>query len=1272
MNSFQKYRDFVVGGFDQIAGGDRLTGLGTGIDGDERIGDILTVLGQNPVPMHGFDLTQNRVSSLDDDKAKVLTVQYYSNKFSNIADSKDIHPAFTDAIMDVARIFAKIDKFSEAGTRKQQLLQSLNYYLKASFIGEKAASVEPLITGFAPSKIHTETHQFYRHDLSIPYYLTIGADNDLIDINEFIKAPFGVKYVSLYHRLLIIALIIFSDTYTSGDLGNAINAVLANAKFETHLTNVTNLIMNGVGLIHSNMNLPIDDLEKYPKSMSSIIDALEKEYEAIMGYPANPSPYDQIGDVLGVAFRKVLQEDLLNILNNSNITNAITTYATYFDPNTGDARPTTIANHTLAIATPGSVDRVAVLHDITTGTNFGFGGSPISINSFIKTSAAAEADSLTNIQDRHVFLLGVEALTQLKQHISNIAGFATGGYNPYRIGGVVPTTNIGAIQNAQEEGGLPLEWVGIDTYAAQLCSADKTRGSLIALLHTKVLDLVSNIRNDTNTVFMNKMLTRYTIKLLFEQLLSANSHFGTNASGNFAAANFSADKYAHFYKTLLIVNSFKDTVAQRLRFSDGHYQEAITKLSNEMKNKFNSTAIETIFKTRNDTQYNDTTLNNDVVKTYIKRQLQCGETGKAFLEKNFTIMVRSNVLTGGSRKGFMGLYKQSGGAANLWVKTNIDFETLLKVDRPENYRLSINYTLINNKRVPSFAAQLPAYNPKIMGKVWYTSKNGNYDAATPAHAKNISMYLFTDLFTDLFNKLSVGSLGNNVLNVGGAIFSVRDVPVDMAWMNTKPTLFFLPLKKSDVIKNYLKTLRFDNGAQITDDIPKMLQDYADMIKTDLWSLENIKENGSGGLDYIYHNSATGENHNFYDKSNEEMCRSSILRFNPQDAVECSNFLSQCMMKDDTKGVDDCLSFIGRSKLYEPKFAKEDIEKLDPHIAFVILRRFGFDYVDKESEKYGPTRVVESVSEWYSRMKVQVENPNNAYGLTKDILAKMKKNENLLRYFHLLSQFINSNKRLLNKGIVPRNAQASTALLLSELKTEDVRIRPRVETKEGPQNLIARLITLNKAPVHNAFRTTDALNSLVPMPVPMNMFPVAAGLTTQFIPRSIMGMNMYGGSRTVAEEYVDSLNTNATTLEAYFKTLVNQLRLIKKDLSEPTKNRIQEKIRRFAEIEEEIKREVVVITDILNLITQFRIPIDVNNSDFDELKRLREKHISYLKRGTKEFENLRNVLVSIAEIFQKPEIMKQFEKVVKFTGNRLSNEVDRKNVRGPLGYEAFPL
>jgi len=251
-----------------------------------------------------------------------------------------------------------------------------------------------------------------------------------------------------------------------------------------------------------------------------------------------------------------------------------------------------------------------------------------------------------------------------------------------------------------------------------------------------------------------------------------------------------------------------------------------------------------------------------------------------------------------------------------------------------------------------------------------------------------------------------------------------------------------------------------------------------------------------------------------------------------------NQVAKCLLSGNPKSLAHCLDTIKDGDMFN--VARSEVNKLHPTVLVKLLATFGFT-LKKYSD--GLTRPIE-FSDWESKVL--------AATVTEEVAKQIKDNVKLMTYLKTVISIVRQNPVLLECNRVSRSDNSYAA-------------RAKIETFVQP---------VFTSPSGKPIFEQGVLLSAPAMPMGFNM-PLAAGI------QNVMGMGMgrlplYGMMGGGQSECI-----NADLLKRTFNSLFNRMERSGKVLVDEDKAKVENSIRRVAELE----RQLTKLMDDIKLFTK---------------------------------------------------------------------------------------
>ena len=519
-----------------------------------------------------------------------------------------------------------------------------------------------------------------------------------------------------------------------------------------------------------------------------------------------------------------------------------------------------------------------------------------------------------------------------------------------------------------------------------------------------------------------------------------------------------------------------------------------------------------------------------------------------------------------------------------------------------------------------FAKALPYYNENHFGDIWwrpnssdgidiqkikdYVEKGGKYDWG---HDER----LFEKIYTTVFNNRDPDE---------NAIITVKSGRGPTMRFTNKPRVIdnkeYFHWRFEKLIKKMLaaaKSSRLDSDVSM-EEITNIY------IKRDLWKRDAnnnnklyLETNGQSGGAKLYLGDDVDEIDKVLDNS-ADTCMTT--RYNGEN---CADYLQNCILGNSGKeNLKECVTFLRDKENFRDILKGDLINKLHPDMAIQTLKTLGFKAklvaddpfaLDKKIKK------VQSVQEWINT------------GLKNSTLSRaeedeIKSNDVLLTYLRYLTEFVNANPELLNKDYTgPTVEKEGVTILPDYSKNLGMRLRSDTDSQIGLIRTGSMLQLGNK--LRSMQRGNIDFNRLgTPLSV-RGAFPVSIPITLSGggKVKVMYAKRQHGGDDL---KYWSAAHGHLL-LEDMFKELIALLATHNKKLSPDTKNKIENNLKQFGELEGKILNSLEYIritTDILDGLKG----VEVTDNLFNE-SHLR-RFVAKYKHFVDKYENAEITMLSI--------------------------------------------
>jgi len=296
-------------------------------------------------------------------------------------------------------------------------------------------------------------------------------------------------------------------------------------------------------------------------------------------------------------------------------------------------------------------------------------------------------------------------------------------------------------------------------------------------------------------------------------------------------------------------------------------------------------------------------------------------------------------------------------------------------------------------------------------------------------------------------------------------------------------------------------------------------------------------------------------------------------------ASCNTVLNKCLLDNDPSSVKDCIEALSHTPNIVDEM-KNQIQKLHPLVALRILQRFGFkrhNVFDSASNQN--IFKVETVAHWRKRFLA-----NNDRLTNEDKQNLESGNHVLLQYLELLSQYINCNPGVLNKGYSGTTVEQQGLPGLRSERAVKLGVELRKEPPSGA-NAKYNLALFNQF-INNGYQGTLHRAGVNPI-----FAGIAQGGIINSPLHSIIGTTpgmvgvVQAGGGSDFEHIIKNLNrgcSSAKLINAIFGSQTELMRGRRQQLNQEDYNRIISRIEQLTKLESELLQTTAFISEYNNL------------------------------------------------------------------------------------------
>ncbi|AYV77156.1 MAG: hypothetical protein Barrevirus15_4 [Barrevirus sp.] len=549
-----------------------------------------------------------------------------------------------------------------------------------------------------------------------------------------------------------------------------------------------------------------------------------------------------------------------------------------------------------------------------------------------------------------------------------------------------------------------------------------------------------------------------------------------------------------------------------------------------------------------------------------------------------------------------------------WTKVR-DVNEMAKAENDKsNYRINLEKDANGE---PIFAQNLPTLTPEH-GRVWYSTNRGltsyqPHEGVWPGESK----FGFGEGKSD-FGKSKEEMEGSFVGGANGKNF-YREI-YNSVYLG-RPSEFAPGLKTTESNKTHFN-INVDNlvrkkmfaisQAEVKEgeQLPPIGEETMfGMIDRDI-----IKRDASGKLyreiggQRVYLGAEDEETKRLLKASHA--CYSTGIK---TDEATCKKFIFECLLSQDPDSLNKCLASLRLGADFF-NVATSDIKNIHPVLALRILQQFGF----RKYQKYDPQAgqqlwKVESVKHWLENYMAKKFN-------VKDIRSMIKQPDQhyLMTYLDLLSQYVNANPAILNKGYTGTSEEVVGVYQPSDLgKALGLSVavdRRSLASDLGRLGANMRLMSASRQPIF----VPQQGRQFMATPFGSSLTPGVSMLVPPQMQMGQMGLMMGGGSghcEQVASIFIQN-NGGSAMLQQFLNSAIQKLERKGKKLNSKDRERIDQYLAKNKEIEKELVKTYCYIDEYNQLLDMFGDTAGAKNLSKETLMQLVNRQESLIgKQGT---------------------------------------------------------
>jgi hypothetical protein len=550
-------------------------------------------------------------------------------------------------------------------------------------------------------------------------------------------------------------------------------------------------------------------------------------------------------------------------------------------------------------------------------------------------------------------------------------------------------------------------------------------------------------------------------------------------------------------------------------------------------------------------------------------------------------------------KSQMRLWSSTGGGAF----TEVAEKNLESVSKDTSVKLRVNLlkTSVGADK-PAFVNLIPIIPLDKISGLWYTTATDIYrhisrrDLEAPVAVGGLNG------FVEEGNTAPAGTkLGNvfqylyyKVFRLGSAAVPIAQTAPAALWSSLPftdlPTAFdekkvkkmFESFKVDDYVRKKLYHLKTGTGTEgstgVSDEGKYDNEDLFDIPTKEIWRRD--KQTGT------LYTEVKGAKV-YWDKTKPDDFKAILTRTHNcyatasyNDGEKCRNFMDKCIIEEDSAGVTDCIKFLKESKkgdFYEN--VKDAIKEMIPDVAKKLLNKLGFRKVNVFDEEAKRNIVkVQTVGSWIKHTMLEK--------LGAADKAIIEKNEPLLTYLTYVVAFVNASPALLNKDYNgPTNESRGNAPLSDFARNHNLKKR-QVDRNGSVVNGLAQGLDYMEAKIKYGISTNNAFV----------LRPTYGGKTyaSPFSP-----FNMQSGGVSLNEKL--AIEQSGSLIRSIYINLTDKLRARNKSIAPVDDKKIKDRMQEM----EKTQKELIENLKYIEILTDLKETFNDYSSEVLTMKNIEE-------------------------------------------------------------------
>jgi len=541
----------------------------------------------------------------------------------------------------------------------------------------------------------------------------------------------------------------------------------------------------------------------------------------------------------------------------------------------------------------------------------------------------------------------------------------------------------------------------------------------------------------------------------------------------------------------------------------------------------------------------------------------------------------------------------------------------------QNYRINLKKDRAGSTHTV-FEKLIPRLPSKIKG-VWYTKPNGTRERVDLTRCTEKSNFL-RQLYHEVYNPKN-GVLTSPV-SVCGQNVDVPTKHADAGKLEEDKVHYDIP----NLVRSRLYAAKSAATAPIAAPEPvtpaataevdsPRVQGVVDLITRNTWlrsssgTLYRVDKDGK----HIKYGSKDQTTQDLLQLKNN--CYTTLV--NGADNKECEDYVFKCLLNDDSNSMEQCLDKLSKENFYEG--AMKEINNMHPLVALRTLEKFGFQSILGYDETARmKIRKVQSVEDWIQNYMTKKFTSSDV----QKVISGGSRNTRLIEYLRLVSEFVNRNPTLLNKGF-----NGETDETTGKFKQSALASSLGIETRVEPNAKSAPSVELNLLQKHMKTSFHGATASRTPFDLSNPFGGIGAGF-----PSGMGMMRGGGGSLTDAlhiEELVSRVKSSKAViggelLRDLLSNAISSLESRGKHLDSSQREEIEGNLDKVIQMQDKLSEVANCINEYITILDYFK---DYNNDTLDlkNLKQMVSRRGSLMEKLKRSETNMVTTLQAITNI-----------------------------------------